>query len=92
MSEATTPLPTRPPLRPINGNDGASKTRKFGGFKPSRRDQNLAKMETFDKSFKGADEDFGTVIGLSNELPHLVNGKVCSEFQDALLIYVLIQV
>ena len=87
MSETTTPTPTRTPLRPVNG-DGASKPRRFGGFKPSKRDQNLGKMETFDKAFKGANEDFGIVIGLSNELPHLVNGKVSSEFQEALLIYV----
>ena len=82
MSEST---PSRTPLKPIKGNESG---RRFGGFRPSRRDQNLAKMENVDKSYKGADEDFGTVMGLSNELPHLTHGKVCGEFQDALLIYV----
>ena len=84
MSEGNTPA-LRSPLKPITGND---KGRRYGGFRPSRRDQNLAKMESIDKGYKGADVDFGIVIGLSNELPHLTNGKVCGEFQDALIIHV----
>ena len=87
MSEEVTTQSSRPPLKPITGNEG-SRGKKFGGFRPSRRDQNLAKLETMDKLFKGADEDFGSVIGLSNELPHLTHGKICGEFQDALLIHV----
>ena len=88
MSNPTTPAPSKPPLKPISGN-GNGKDGRFGGsFRPSRRDQNLAKLESTDKNFKGADEDFGVVIGLSNKLPHLTHGKICGEFQDALFIYV----
>ena len=88
MSESNTPTPaTRPPLKPLSKNVGMNNGRRFG-FRSSRRDQNLVKMESVDKAYKGADEDFGVVIGLSSEMPHLTHGKVCGEFQDALLIYV----
>ena len=88
MSEGNTPSPpVRTPFKPISEND-SNKSRRFGGYRPSRRDQNLAKMEVIDKNFKGADEEFGIVIGLSSELPHLTNGKVCGEFQEAVMIYI----
>ena len=84
MSESI-PQTSRTLLKPLTRNE---KGRRFSCFRPLRRDQNPAKMETIDKSYKGADEDFDTVLGLSNKLSHLTNGKVCGEFQDALFIYV----
>ena len=57
-------------------------------YRGSRRDQNLALLSVSDKDFKGADEEFGHVIGLPTESKLLKNGLVYSEYEASLLTYV----
>ena len=71
-----------------NNNNNNNNNNRRSNYKGSRKDQNLAILSIGDVNFKGADEDFGIVLGLPSEQPSLKHGKIYSEFASDLLTFV----